>query len=157
MQAVFLNCKLKSFQLAQRKSVLRVAPAPRIFVVSVCSFSKSFSAHHPAKKIAESLMIPENIVLRGKKRESLLRVRSWKEHSERSVLTALEESVTSKLLQPISKGTMTPYCPSTGCMYLLPVRIACGKRRPASGLGYHHSKNQEASKCICLFLHPQCM
>lgn len=68
MQAVFLNCKLKSFQLAQRKSVLRVAPAPRIFVVSVYSFLKSFSAHHPAKKIAESLMIPQNIVLRGRKK-----------------------------------------------------------------------------------------
>lgn len=67
MQAVFLNCKLKSFQLAQRKSVLRVAPAPRIFVVSVYSFLKSFSAHHPAKKIAESLMIPQNIVLGEKK------------------------------------------------------------------------------------------
>lgn len=77
-QAVFLNCKLESFQLAQRKSVLRVAPAPRFSViVFVCRFFfKSFSAHHPAKKTAESLMIPQNTVLRGRKKGEPFKVRS---------------------------------------------------------------------------------
>lgn len=93
---MFLNCPRGSFQVAQRKSVLGVAPVPGFHCFHVIFFFfLSFPAHHPARKITESLMIPQNIVLGEKKGRAFEGPESWREgYSEIILCRALGELVT---------------------------------------------------------------
>lgn len=73
------------FQLAQRKSLLGVAPTPSFFVVAfVCGFffSPKFFCSLTLQDNCRKFNDTPKYCTREEKKESLLRAKSWREYKE---------------------------------------------------------------------------